>query len=78
MPKGRTKKEIAIKEPENFKNIVMSLIDRRMLPEEFAAQYEINTASNRSNFTKFDIGNKFDGHWLPSQWMSPCRALQPA
>lgn len=51
MPKGRTKKEIAIKEPENFKNIVMSLIDRRMLPEEFAAQYEINTASNRSNFT---------------------------
>jgi hypothetical protein len=37
MPKGRTKTDIAMKDPDNFKNIVMSLIDRRMLPEEFAA-----------------------------------------
>ncbi len=51
MPKGRTKTDIAMKDPDNFKNIVMSLIDRRMLPEEFAAQYEVNTASTRSNFT---------------------------
>ena len=51
-PKGRTKADIPIKNnPESFKNIVYSNVDRRMLPDEFAALYEINTASNRSNFT---------------------------
>jgi len=51
MPKGRTKSEIKIKDPDSFKNIVYSQIDRRMLPDEFAARYEVNTSSNRSNFT---------------------------
>jgi hypothetical protein len=51
MPKGRTKADIKITDPENFKNIVYSQIDRRMLPDEFAALYEVNTSSNRSNFT---------------------------
>ena len=51
MPKGHTKSDIKITDPENFKNIVYSQIDRRMLPDEFAALYEVNTSSNRSNFT---------------------------
>jgi hypothetical protein len=52
MPKGRNKDEdIQIKDPSSFKNIVYTQIDRRMLPDEFAALYEVNTASNRSNFT---------------------------
>lgn len=51
MPKMRTKSNIKLRDPENFKNIVYSNIDSRKLPEEFAALYEVNTASNRSNFT---------------------------
>jgi hypothetical protein len=51
LPKGRSKAEIKISDPDSFKNIVLSQIDRRMLPDEFAVVYEVNTASNRSNFT---------------------------
>lgn len=51
MPKGRTKSDIKLSDPASFKNIVYSNIDRRMLPDEFAALYEVNTASNKSNFT---------------------------
>ena len=51
LPKGRTKDDIKKLDPENFKNIVYSQIDRRMLPDEFAPLFEINTSSNRSNFT---------------------------
>lgn len=51
MPKTRNKADINISEPASFKNVVYSQIDRRMLPDEFAALYEVNTASNRSNFT---------------------------
>ena len=51
MPKGRSKNDIEIKDPATFKNVIYSNIDRRMLPDEFAALYEVNTSSNRSNFT---------------------------
>jgi hypothetical protein len=51
MPKKRSKANIKLRDPENFKNIVYSNIDSRKLPDEFAALYEVNTASNRSNFT---------------------------
>ena len=51
MPKIRSKDDIPIDNPESFKNIVYTRIDRRMLPDEFAAMYEINTSSNMSNFT---------------------------
>jgi hypothetical protein len=50
-PKGRTKAEIELRRGDEFRNIVYTNIDRRMLPDEFAALYEVNTASNRSNFT---------------------------
>jgi hypothetical protein len=51
LPKGRSKADIKLIDPDGFKNIVLSQIDRRMLPDEFAVVYEVNTASNRSNFT---------------------------
>ena len=51
MPKQRTKDDIPIQDRDLFRNIVYSNIDRRMLPDEFAACYEVNTASNKSNFT---------------------------
>ena len=52
MPKARDKKQdIPIRSPETFKDVVYSNIDRRMLPDEFAAMYEVNTSSITSNFT---------------------------
>jgi hypothetical protein len=40
-----------VKEPKEFKEIITPMIDRRMLVDEFAALYEVNTSSLRSNFT---------------------------
>lgn len=45
------KPEDPVKEPKEFKEIITPMIDRRMLVDEFAALYEVNTSSLRSNFT---------------------------
>lgn len=37
--------------PDDYVPIVTEKIDRRMLPEEFAALFEVNTSSSRSKFT---------------------------
>lgn len=51
LPKPRNKNDIKVANPETFLNIIESQIDRRMLPDEFAPRYEVNTSSNKSNFT---------------------------
>lgn len=45
------KPEDPLVEPKEFKGIIQPMIDRRMLVDEFAALYEVNTSSLRSNFT---------------------------
>lgn len=34
-----------------YKSVISEKIDRRMLPEEFAALYEVNTSTSRNKFT---------------------------
>jgi hypothetical protein len=51
MPTPRSRDQLNIIDPDNYVPIITEKIDRRMLPDEFAPLYEVNTSASRSKFT---------------------------
>ena len=51
MPVPRSRDLLNIVNPDMYVPIVAEKIDRRMLPDEFAPLFEVNTSASRSKFT---------------------------